>query len=255
MMPLITLLTDFGDRDAYVGIMKGVIASINPAITTIDLSHQIPPQDIASARFNLMNAVPYFPAGTVHLAVVDPGVGHTRRAIALRIAPGFLVGPDNGIFSGVLRRYPALLGVELTNHRSWSTSRPSATFHGRDIFAPAAAYLATGVELERLGTLIDTTTLVELAIPAPIQTTAGIRGAIQYCDRFGNLVTNIPGKWVGSRNWFVNLGSLRIPGRRTYGSVEKGKPVALIGSHGWIEIAINCGHAQSQLQLKVTDPV
>jgi len=255
MTRLITLLTDFGDRDAYVGIMKGVIASINPDISVIDLTHQIPPQDIAAARFNIMSAVPYFPVGTVHLAVVDPGVGGIRRAIAVQISLGFLVGPDNGLFSGVLRQYPVLAAVELTNHRYWGAHRPSTTFHGRDIFAPVAAYLASGIQLEALGRVIDPKTLTEFSIITPEQTTAGIRGYIQYCDRFGNLVTNIPGKWVDNRAWSVTLGNVTIPGGRAYSNVPLGKPLALVGSHGWVEIAVNCGSAQSQLKLNVADPV
>jgi S-adenosylmethionine hydrolase len=255
MVRAITLLTDFGDRDAYVGIMKGVIANINPGISVIDLTHQIPPQDIASARFNLMSAVPYFPRDTVHLAVVDPSVGGTRRAIAIQISLGFLVGPDNGLFSGILRQYPLLDVVELTNHRYWGARRPSTTFHGRDIFAPVAAYLASGIPLEALGRAINPTTLTEFSLAAPEQTTAGIRGYIQYCDRFGNLVTNIPGKWVGSRAWSATVGNVTMPGCRTYSNVPLGKPVALVGSHGWVEIAVNCGSAQSQLQLNVSDSV
>jgi S-adenosylmethionine hydrolase len=255
MVQFITLLTDFGDQDTYVGIMKGVIANINPNASTIDLTHQISPQDIAAARFNLMSAVPYFPTGTVHLAVVDPGVGQTRKAIAVQISLGFLVGPDNGIFSGVLRQYPALAAVELTNQRYWGTSRPSSTFHGRDIFAPIAAYLSRGVPLDKLGVAIDPAMLVAFSLPMPEQTTAGIQGYIQYCDRFGNMITNIPGRWVGNRTWFLKLGNLIIPGCRTYSSVNIGDPLALIGSHGWVEIAINCSNAQSQLQLKVGDPV
>ncbi|MHC5725640.1 MAG: SAM-dependent chlorinase/fluorinase, partial [Nostoc sp.] len=142
--PLVTLLSDFGDRDVYVGIMKGIIAQINRRLTVVDLTHQIPPQDIAAARFCLMNAYPYFPVGTVHVAVVDPGVGSKRRAIAVEFAQGFLVGPDNGIFSGVLSQSPAIAAVELTNLNYRRTPQPSKTFHGRDIFAPIAANLASG---------------------------------------------------------------------------------------------------------------
>jgi len=137
---LITLLSDFGLKDVYVGVMKGVIAQINPGLTVVDLTHQIPPQNIAAARFNLMNAYLYFPVGTVHVAVVDPGVGSHRRGIALQIDAGFLVGPDNGLFSGVVHQTGVIAAVELTNAQYWWTPTPSTTFHGRDIFAAVGAF-------------------------------------------------------------------------------------------------------------------
>ncbi len=140
-MPFISLLTDFGLQDPYVGIMKGVIHTLSPQAQLIDLSHGIPPQDVAAARFALMTAYPYLPSGTIHLAVVDPGVGSSRRAVAIQTETGFLVGPDNGLFSGVLAQTPALAAVELNRPRYWRTPSPSRTFHGRDIFAPTAAHL------------------------------------------------------------------------------------------------------------------
>ncbi|MEH1923144.1 SAM hydrolase/SAM-dependent halogenase family protein [Nostoc sp.] len=247
--PLITLLSDFGDRDVYVGIMKGVIAQINPRLTIVDLTHQIPPQDIAAARFSLMNAYPYFPVGTVHLAVVDPGVGSKRRAIAVEFAQGFLVGPDNGIFSGVLSQSPAIAAVELTNLNYWRTPQPSKTFHGRDIFAPVGANLASGVPFKRLGQEIDPASLVKLDIDNCNQTTTGVVGCIQYIDHFGNLVSNIPGSHVQGKTWYVQVGGLTIPGCETYSDVKLGEIIALVGSHGWVEIAINSGNVHSQLQL------
>ncbi|MFN6482671.1 MULTISPECIES: SAM-dependent chlorinase/fluorinase [unclassified Nostoc] len=247
--PLITLLSDFGDRDVYVGIMKGVIAQINPRLGVIDLTHQIPPQDIAAARFNLMNAYAYFPVGTVHLAVVDPGVGSRRRAIAVEFAQGFLVGPDNGIFSGVLSKSPAIAAVELTNLNYWRTPQPSKTFHGRDIFAPVAANLASGVPLKQLGQEIDPASLVKLDIGDYKQTTTGVVGCIQYIDHFGNLVSNIPGSYVQGKTWYVQAAGLNIPGCETYGDVKLGEIIAIVGSHGWIEIAINNGNAHLHLQL------
>ncbi|MBN3961003.1 SAM-dependent chlorinase/fluorinase [Nostoc sp. NMS8] len=247
--PLITLLSDFGDRDVYVGIMKGVIAQINPRVTIVDLTHQIPPQNIAAARFSLMNAYAYFPVGTVHLAVVDPGVGSKRRAIAVEFAQGFLVGPDNGIFSGVLSQSPAIAAVELTNLNYWRTPQPSKTFHGRDIFAPVGANLASGVPFKQLGQEIDPASLVKLDIGNCKQTTTGVVGCIQYIDHFGNLVSNIPGSYVQGRTWYVEAAGLTILGCETYSDVKLGEIIALVGSHGWIEIAINSGNAHSQLQL------
>lgn len=253
---IITLLSDFGLSDVYVGVMKGVIAQINSALTVVDLSHQIPPQNIAAARFCLMNAYPYFPTGTVHIAVVDPGVGSHRRGIALQLDKGFLVGPDNGLFSGVLNQNPVVEVVELTNPKYWRTPTPSTTFHGRDIFASAGTHLASGIPLVQLGEVIDPKTLVQLAIPERIPTTSGVAGCIQYIDHFGNLITNIPAADVQGKTWSVAVGdsptdTLRgsiIPGSQTYSNQPLGEVVALVGSHGWVEIAVNGGSAQSRLQ-------
>ncbi|MBV8887220.1 MAG: SAM-dependent chlorinase/fluorinase [Chroococcidiopsidaceae cyanobacterium CP_BM_RX_35] len=247
---LLTLLSDFGERDVYVGVMKGAIAQVNCSITVVDLTHQIPPQDIATARFCLMNAYPYFPHGTVHVAVVDPGVGSSRRAVAVELADGFLVGPDNGLFSGVLSQSQAIAAVELTNPNYWKTPEPSATFHGRDIFAPVGAHLASGVSLKHLGQAIASSTLVQLPIPGCTHTDIGIVGCIQYVDRFGNLITNIPGTYVQGKTWSVAAAGLNIiSGCQTYSDVPPGSPVALVGSHNWVEIAVNGGNAQSQFQL------
>lgn len=252
---IITLLTDFGLSDVYVGVMKGVIAQINPALTVVDLTHQIPPQNIAAARFNLMNAYPYFPGGTVHIAVVDPGVGSHRRAIALQLDVGFLVGPDNGLFSGVLNQNRVIKAVELTNPNYWRTPTPSTTFHGRDIFVTAGAHLASGVPLEQLGEVIDPKTLVQLTIPERALTVDGVAGCIQYIDHFGNLITNIPAIDVQGKTWSVAVGDQVILSSQTYSDLPLGEVVALIGSHGWVEIAVNGGSARSQLQLDWGDTV
>ncbi|ALF54367.1 hypothetical protein ACX27_18430 [Nostoc piscinale CENA21] len=250
---LLTLLSDFGDRDVYVGVMKGIIAQINPEIRVIDLTHQIPPQNIVAARFCLMNAYPYFPDGTVHIAVVDPGVGGNRRAIAVEFAGGFLVGPDNGIFSGVLSQTPAVAAVELTNPDYWLTPQPSRTFHGRDIFAPVGANLASGVPLKYLGKEINPTTLLQIGMGKCQTTSRGVLGNIQYIDHFGNLISNIPQSCVEGKTWYVEIAGLTIPGCETYSNGEVGEAVALVGSHGWVEIAINGGNAHSQLQINYQD--
>ncbi|WP_017651393.1 SAM hydrolase/SAM-dependent halogenase family protein [Fortiea contorta] len=252
---LLTLLSDFGDRDVYVGVMKGVVAQINSGLTIVDLTHQIPPQNIVAGRFCLMNAYSYFPEGTVHVAVVDPGVGGARRAIAVEFAQGFLVGPDNGIFSGVLSQSPAISAVELTNADYWRTPQPSKTFHGRDIFAAVGARLASGTPLQWLGREIDCQTLVSLHIRDRQKTTTGVVGYIQYIDHFGNLVSNIPKSDIQGQNWCVQVSGLRIPGRETYGDVQMGEAIALVGSHGWVEIAINGGNANLQLQINWEDTV
>jgi len=254
-LSLITLTSDFGWQDTYVGVMKGAIAQVNPRLTMIDLTHHIPPQNILAARFALMTAVPYFPVGTVHLAVVDPGVGSQRRAIAIAIGTadrqpyGFLVGPDNGIFSGVLQIYPALAAVELDNPAFWRCSEPSATFHGRDIFAPIAAHLASGVALQELGTAIAPDRLVQADLPEPRRNGNQIVGEVQAIDHFGNVVTTIARQLVAGKGWYCQVSARRIASGYTYSDVGLGELVAIVGSHGWVEIAANGGNAQEQLHL------
>jgi len=249
---ILTLLSDFGLSDVYVGVIKGAISQINPNLSVIDLTHQIPPQNIAAARFCLLNAYDYFPSGTVHVAVVDPGVGSIRRAIAVQFAQGYLVGPDNGLFSGVLSQSSASAAVELTNSQYWRTPAPSTTFHGRDIFAPVGAHLANGVALSQLGEQIDVNTLVQLDLAQVRVTPLAIYGCVQYIDGFGNLITNIPASYVQERNWNVVVANaLNIPGGKTYSDVIAGSAISLIGSHGYIEIAISCGNACSQLQVEL----
>lgn len=249
--PLITLLTDFGTQDVYVGVMKGVIAQICPQAQVIDLTHAIPPQDLLAARFNLLNAYPYFPAGTLHLAVVDPGVGTARRGIAVETERGLLIGPDNGIFSGILQRYPAQAVVALTQAEYWRTPILSPTFHGRDVFAPATAHLARGVPLQALGETIAPDSLIRMDIPAVMRVGARLQGWVQYCDRFGNLITNLAPEHLPSTPWQVQIEPHAVPPARTYGEAGPGQPVALIGSHGWLEIAVNGGSAQALLQAGV----
>jgi hypothetical protein len=252
---ILTLTSDFGLSDVYVGVMKGAIAQVNPYLTIIDITHEIPPQNVTAARFCLMDAYRYFPVGTVHVAVVDPGVGSTRRAIAIEFGHGFLVGPDNGIFSGVLSQSQAIAAVELTHTQYWRTPQLSNTFHGRDIFAPAGAHLANKVPLAELGKSIDLATLVQLDLPQLTDTLTGIVGCIQYVDRFGNLVTNIPGSYVENKSWTVQLATKTIPGCQTYSDISPNEAIAIVGSHGWVEIAINCGNAQTQLQQHWGDKV
>lgn len=252
---VITLLTDFGLQDVYVGVMKGVIAQINPQIQVIDLTHQIPPQNITAGRFCLMNAYAYFPDGTVHVAVVDPGVGSQRRGVAVKFSEGYLVGPDNGLLSGVLSHSSALAAVELTNSQYWRMPYPSSTFHGRDIFVSVGAHLASGIPLPELGESINPDSLVQLPIETYLQTERKIAGYIQYIDSFGNLVTNIPAAVVAGKNWSLVVGNLDIPSGNTYSDVEQGEMMALIGSHGWVEIAVNGGSAKSRLATNWQDLV
>lgn len=248
---MISMLSDFGCKDAYVAVMKGVMASIVPEETTCDITHAVPPQDVLAARFNLMMAYPYFPQGTVHLAVVDPGVGSARRAVAIQCASSFLVGPDNGLFSGVLQQERAIMAISLTNSQYWRVRQPSQTFHGRDIFAPVAAHLAKGVSIEALGDRIDPDTLITPDLP-PFK---NLSGSVQYIDGFGNVITNIPDHIVAGKSWQVTVNtSTQSPcfsSIKTYSDLPPQTIAALVGSHGFIEIACNRGNAASMLGVTI----
>jgi len=251
--PLITLLTDFGARDAYVASMKGVILSLNPAANLVDLSHEVPPQDVRAGALILAAAAPYFPPGAIHLAVVDPGVGGHRRALAARCQEQFWVGPDNGVFHLIFSRAPALTLVSLENP-AYFRPRVSATFHGRDIFAPVAAHLSLGVDLDRFGPRIADP--VSLAFPEPEFGPEAVRGEIIAVDRFGNLVSNLPAAdlaaWLGEARLHLRAGALRLQGlARTYADATPGEFLALEGSHGFLEIACALDHAARRLRAGV----
>ncbi len=256
-MRIITLLTDFGLADGYVAAMKGVIAGIAPDAALIDVTHLVPPQDVASGRFRLLTVAPYFPPGTVHLAVVDPGVGTSRRAVAVRSSSGsLLVGPDNGLLLGALEADPAVSAVELSEPRFWRTPTPSATFHGRDVFAPVAAHLATGVALGELGRAIAPGSLVKLDVASWRSVSGGAEGAIQAVDGFGNLISSIPGHVLPAHGrWSASIAGRTVTGERTYGDVRPGEVVALVGSHGFVEIAVRQGDARKTLEAATSTAV
>ena len=256
-MPVITLLSDFGLEDGYVAAMKGVIVTIAPEARLVDITHLVPPQDVASGRFRLLTVSRFFPSGTVHLAVVDPGVGTSRRAIAIRSQGGyFFVGPDNGLLTGALETDPPAAAVELTEPRFWRSPAPSATFQGRDVFAPVAAHLAKEMPLEALGQTIDPAKLFRLALAPCEAVPGGFSGAIQAVDRFGNLITNVPGELVtGQPGWTASIAGRSIPGRRTYADVLAGELVAVVGSHELVEVAVNRGDAGRTLGARIGDPV
>lgn len=253
----LTLLTDFGLRDGYAGILKGAIARVDESLAVTDITHDIPPQDVLSAQFCLANAFPYFPKETVHIAVVDPGVGTARRGIAIQLEDGFLIGPDNGIFSNVLRQHQdkIISVVELTEPKYWGTIHPSRTFHARDIFAPVGAHVATGVRVDKLGTPIEPESLVRRSLPNPERKDGEIVGCVQYCDRFGNLITNIPSDWLADAAWQVTTDDppRAIPQGATYSDAEPGSAVSVLGSHGWLEIAADRDSAATRLGMKVGD--
>lgn len=244
----IALMTDFGLRDPFVGIMKGVILGINPSALIVDVSHEIAPGDIRGAAFALDMAFPYFPADTIFAVVVDPGVGTERRGVAARIGERTVVCPDNGLLTWVLRNRGLTSAVELAK-REYFLPKVSDTFHGRDVFAPVAAHLSTGVRLEDLGPRIEDLTTFEIA--EVVIADRSIQGEIVYVDRFGNLISNIAREqfddWRPSADGVsvrVHIGSAEIQGiSRTYSDAPRGHAAAVFGSAGFLEIATNGGSA------------
>lgn len=236
---MITLLTDFGTTDSYVAEVKGVLVSAAPEALLIDVTHAVPPGDLGAAQYLLARTWHRFPGGAVHLVVVDPGVGSSRRALALRAHGHFFVGPDNGVLTTVLDEAEVVaLPVPTT---------ASPTFHGRDVFAPAAAALATGAALGMLGS--PATGCVRRALPAPQVAGARAQGIVLLVDRFGSLITNVPGAAVPDGG-VVRVGAHTIgPVRRTFADVLPGQPVAYVGSGGTLEIAVRDGAASAMLQI------
>jgi S-adenosylmethionine hydrolase len=240
----ITLLTDFGTRDGYAAAMHGVIARITPGVLVEDASHDVPPGDVTAAGWALGNYWRQYPAGTVHVVVVDPGVGSPRRALAAEVDGRFFVTPDNGVLTRVLVDGATARLVQILEHE-FMNDVVSATFHGRDVFAPVAAHLAAGVVLERLGPPVSDPVRLELLVPQ--RSGDIVRGRVVHVDRFGNLITNVPADWIapGVRVRFAatDLGAVRA----TYSDVGTGRPVALIGSSGYLEIGIRDGNAAKVL--------
>ena len=245
-MPILTLTTDFGTKDGFVGTLKGVIWSICPSAQIADISHEITPQNVLEGAFALWRAYPFFPAGTVHLAVVDPGVGTSRRPVAMRLGEHTFVGPDNGLFTPMIedseKKGWQVEIVHLTNQK-YFLPEISRTFHGRDIFAPVAAHLANGVPLADLGPSI--TDPVRLQMPKPEKTADGWRAHITVIDIFGNLTTDLPAAALDD----LESVTFHIHGREvrglvtSYGNKQPGELVALVDSENYIEIAIVNGSA------------
>ena len=270
--PLLVFTTDFGLTDSYAGVMKGVALGINPNLRLIDLTHQIAPQSVAQGAFVLGLSYRYFPADAIHVAVVDPGVGTTRRPILLQTPHGSFVAPDNGLLSRVLAGYlpdppdcqgtvqapPELRAFHLTNPDYW-LQPVSSTFHGRDIFTPVAAHLSLGVPPESLGE--PTERLTWLPLPQARVTPEGLRGEVIYCDTYGNLISNIPASLLKDRA----IAEVRIRGRvirrlsRTFLDGGEGAPppdvAVLFGSHGYLEVAVPNGSAASALSAGPGEPV
>jgi len=253
---IITLTTDFGYQDAFVGVMKGVIAGINPQARVIDITHGIPSQDILAGALILRHSVKYFPPGTIHVAVVDPGVGNARRALLIEHAGNYFIGPDNGVLSLAVQNIESARIVQLSNP-TYHLQPTSTTFHGRDIFAPAAAHLSLGVIPTAFGRTLDD--LVRLAVPEVARHGQGMHGEIVYIDSFGNLFTNIrehdlTGLPVAILDFVV--GSVRIRGlSQNYAPAKKGEFVAVLNSWGMLEIAVYKDNAQQRTGAKIGDKV
>ena len=249
MSGLITLLTDFGTRDAFVGIMKGVMLSIDPALRLVDLTHDVPAQAVEVGALVLRSAVPYFPDRAVHLAVVDPGVGTARAAIAVRTERALLVGPDNGLLAPAVAALGGARAVHAIENPALMRQPVSQTFHGRDVFAPAAAHLASGGELAMLGPARDG--MAPARLPDVATTADGVVGAVVHVDHFGNLLTNIErGALVAFRQLSLSVRvaeMVTVPLRATYGDVAPGQLVALWSSWDTIEIAVRDGSAAAHL--------
>ena len=263
---LIVLLTDFGEEDGYVGIMKGVIHQISPQSDLIDLSHTVPPQDILAGSMTLQRAVDFFEPGSVFVCVIDPGVGTARRSIAAKIGDRFFIGPDNGLITHWVqeaeKHHQTISIVELDQPQYWLGSL-SNSFHGRDVYAPTGAHLSTGLEITQLGTLINDPVLLD--VPQPIPTNRGWDGQILHIDHFGNLATNIEKKHLvafapdinlGIPNAWVRYGEYSIEGvSATFGKATPGSLVAMIDSAGLLSIAVVNGNAQEYLDAEIGDTV
>ncbi|TVQ08628.1 MAG: hypothetical protein EA364_15320 [Balneolaceae bacterium] len=253
--PIITLTTDFGYKDHYVAALKAVILGINPEARIIDISHGIPPQDIMAGAWVLRNSAFLFPEGTIHVAVVDPGVGSDRRPVAVRMNRHLFVGPDNGLFS-LLSGADSAEVYELTDPSYWRETQ-SNTFHGRDIFSPVAAHLSLGAALGDVG--VPSGELLTYRWATAIVDEEGIQGWIVHIDSYGNLITNIPGALITAEhnnNLKIYVGTHILKRvSRTFADVSPGEAVAVTGSSGMIEIVINKGDASEMLGVQKGAPV
>ena len=254
---IITLTTDFGTTDIFIGVMKGVILNINPDAKIIDITHDIEPQDVYAGAFLLSSAHRYFPPGTVHVGVIDPGVGSARRAIAVETERYYFVAPDNGLLSYTLHKEKVRRAVNLTNPK-YFLPQISNTFHGRDIFAPVAAHISRGVSLNLFGEQI--TNIVQIPISTPDTSETQIIGQIIYIDRFGNLITNISHQLFEvvkkGRDFTISVKDRQIQRIcRAYAESSVGELLGIFSSFGNLEIAINAGNAAETLGIRRGDSI
>jgi S-adenosylmethionine hydrolase len=258
-MAIIALMTDFGTRDHYVAAMKGMILQIDPKATLVDITHEIEPQEIVSGAFILRQAFPYFPVGTIFLAVVDPTVGTSRRILAARYSDRIVLAPDNGLLT-LIHRDAEVQEVRVVDNRRLMAASLSSTFHGRDIFAPVAGHLSKGVSLGQVGPAASQVLMLELAKPV-YRPNGGLDGEVLFIDRFGNLIPNISELDLSAahsraRQHRVAVGSHEVgPIQFSYADVPQGKPIALIGSTQMLEIAVNGGSAAATLDAHRGTPI
>jgi S-adenosylmethionine hydrolase len=250
----IALLSDFGTRDHYVGVMKGVVLGINPEVTLVDLTHDLPPHDIGAAAHELASTYRYFPAGTIFLVVIDPGVGSARRGLAAEVGDWRFVAPDNGVLTGVFQELAPRKVVELTERR-YARPTVSRTFEGRDRFAPAAAWLSKGVHVTALGRPVSDYMLLDL--PAPRVEETRLVGVVARIDRFGNIITNLDRKSCERLTEGVGVLRLTVDGHlidrivSTYSDIGPDEVAALFGSTDHLEIAMRAQHAADRLTVEV----
>ncbi len=251
---IITLLTDFGTKDGYTGAVKGVIKRINPQAEVLDVTHDIGSHDVLGAAFALNSFYGYFPKGTVHLAVVDPGVGSGRQALLIRTKDFFFVGPDNGIFSFIYQKKD-LTDIILISNKKYFLAELSSTFHARDIFAPVAAYLSLGVRADQFGS--PAKECMKFTLPEPVPKGKSLKGQIIHVDHFGNLITNVTTDLLRkAKNVEIVVRKTKIKKiSRSYFEINEKGLGALIGSSGFLELAANQDSAQKLLKAKVGDPI
>jgi S-adenosylmethionine hydrolase len=254
---IITLLTDFGIKDPYVASMKGVILNVNPQCTLIDITHHVNPHDFQEGAFLLAKTYSYFPKGTIHLAVVDPGVGGARKPILLVTQNYLFVGPDNGLFTLVAKRESVKQVIDLTN-KKYFLPQINTTFHGRDIFAPVAAYLSLGIPSKTFGKKLDH--WVKLNFKEPVVRGKKLFGEILLIDHFGNLISDIDQarfiNFTKGHPFVIRIGEKAISNiKKGYWEGKKQEAIALFGSGGFLEISINEGNAQRVLKVKKGEPI
>lgn len=250
--PVITLTTDFGTRDPFVGILKGVMLGIAPGVRIVDVTHAVPSQNVAAGAHALRSAAPWFPPGTIHVAVVDPGVGTRRRALLVETAAAYFIGPDNGLLS-LAAPVPTIRRIIDVSRSRYRLKPVGRTFHGRDVFAPIAAALASGVEAAMLGRVVDA--MQRLRTPLVRRRGPVLLGEVLWVDGFGNLTTNIARADLVAadfrgRGLSVTIGRHVVPFRPSYASVPYGRPVALLNSSDLLEIAVNRDSAADQLDAR-----
>ena len=262
-MSIITLLTDFGIADEYVGVMKGAILTVNPSASIIDITHNLDPQDILNAAYLIRSYYRYFPQGTIHLAVVDPGVGSDRKIIALKCRGHIFLSPDNGLLTLLLREGSVDI-LRYVDNPDLFLDPVSRTFHGRDVFAPVGAHLSLGLDIKTVGAPADPRHLFQLEVPEPRDSGQGeFVGAVIWIDRFGNLVTNVSDsilhRFCASQKDAIP--EFRISNRSivglsmSYNGVKEKEPLAIVGSRGYLEIAVNSGNARDHFMAAKGDSV